>query len=133
MVDNIAASNPERLDALLGLLPPAVVVLSGNNPDAYDGRSEPSAEAVEAARASLSLERKKVLIKKVLRSPQFSQALGTLTQALRDGGLPGVADALGIKVQNGGYLPGGGMPMGGGKAVEAFVEGVKGKVQEERQ
>ncbi|KAF4123381.1 26S proteasome regulatory subunit N13 [Geosmithia morbida] len=131
MVDSLATSNPERLDVLLSFLPPAVIVLSGNNPNAYDGKNEPSAEAVEAAKASLSLDRKKILLKKVLRSPQFSQALGILTQALRDGGLPGIADALGIKVQNGGYLANGSMPMGGGQAVEAFVEGVKSKVREE--
>lgn len=130
MIDSMAAKTPERLDTLLSLLPPAVIVLSGNNADAYDGMTEPSNEAVEAAKSSLSTEDKKALLKKALRSPQFHQALGTLTQALRDGGLPGVADALGIKLDNGGYLPNGSMPLGGGQAVEAFVEGVKKKVEE---
>jgi hypothetical protein len=53
--------------------------------------------------------------------------------ALRDGGLPGVADALGIRVENGGYMQGGGMPLGGGQAVKAFVDGVKRTVQERKQ
>lgn len=133
MVDTIAANAPERLDTLLSFLPPAVIVLSGNNPDAFDGKNEPSAQAVEESKASLSLEAKKALLKKVLRSPQFHQALGTLTQALRDGGLPGVADALGIRVENGGYMQNGSMPLGGGQAVEAFVEGVKKTVREQKQ
>lgn len=85
---------------------------------------------MEAARCSLSLDDKRSLLNKVLRSPQFHQALASLTMALRDGGLPGVADALGVKVENGGYLGNGGMPMGGGQAVKAFVEGVKKTVQE---
>lgn len=133
MIDTLATNAPECLDTLLSFLPPAVIVLSGNNPSAFDGKSEPSAEAVEAAKASLSLEGKKALLKKVLRSPQFHQALGTLTHALRDGGLPGVADALGIKVENGGYMQNGSMPLGGGQAVEAFVEGVKKTVQDQKQ
>ena len=122
----------EFADALISFLPPAVIVLAGSSPDAYDGKSEPSAAAVEAAKASLSLEAKRSLLKKVLRSPQFSQALGSLTMALRDGGLPSIAEALGVKVENGGYIPGGGMPLGVGHAVEAFVDGVKKTVQEEK-
>lgn len=133
MVDAIAANDPARLDTLLTYLPRSVIVLSGPNPDAFNGKDEPSAAAVDEATASLSLEAKKSLLKKVLRSPQFHQALGVLTQALRDGGLPGVADALGIRVENGGYMQNGSMPLGGGLAVEAFVEGVKKTVREQRQ
>lgn len=133
MVDTIAANDPGRIDTLLTFLPRSIIVLSGPNPDAFNGKDEPSAAAVEEAAASLSLEAKKSLLKKVLRSPQFHQALGTLTQALRDGGLPGVADALGIRVENGGYMSNGSMPLGGGLAVEAFVEGVKRTVKEQRQ
>lgn len=106
------------------------MVLASGSPD-FDGKFEPSTEAVEAAKASLSLDDKRTLLKKVLRSPQFHQALGSLTMALRDGGLPGVADALGVGVENGGYLQDSGMPMGGGNAVKAFVEGVKKTVQEQ--
>lgn len=133
MVDAIAADDPGRLDTLMTFLPRSVIVLSGPNPDAFNGKDEPSAAAVEEASASLSLEAKKSLLKKVLRSPQFHQALGVLTQALRDGGLPGVADALGIRVENGGYLQNGSMPLGGGLAIEAFVEGVRETVREQKQ
>lgn len=130
MIDTLAAESPERLETLLNVLPPAVIILASNNPDAFDGKNEPSAQAVEQARASMSLEAKKDLLKKVLRSPQFHQALGVLTHALRDGGLPSVAGALEIRVENGGYVPGGTVPLGGGHAVEAFVEGVKKTVQD---
>jgi 26S proteasome regulatory subunit N13 len=132
MIDHIAANDPARLDTFLGFLPASVIVLSGPNPEVFSGKGEPSAAEVDRAKAALSLEDKKALLKRVLRSPQFFQALGVLTQALRDGGLPGVADALGINVENGGYLPNGTMPLGGGQAVEAFVEGVKKTVGEQK-
>lgn len=44
--------------------------------------------------------------------------------------MPIVGDALGLKVENGGNIKGGSMPLGGGEAVEAFVEGVKRTVEE---
>ncbi|KAJ2994769.1 hypothetical protein NUW58_g1463 [Xylaria curta] len=119
----------EQIDNLLGFLPPAVVVLSQQS-DHGDSTAEPTTDAVEAAKAAMSLGQKKALIEKVLRSPQFHQSLTSLTMALRDGGLPTVADALDIKVENGGYIRGSQMPLGGGDAVEAFVEGVKKTVQE---
>lgn len=127
MVDTASS---EFVDVLLGFLPPAVIVLASGS-SGFDGRQEPTTEAVEAAKASLSPDDKRSLLKKVLRSPQFYQALGSLTIALRDGGLPGVADALGVKPENGGYIRDGGMPMGGGHAVRAFVEGVRKTVREE--
>lgn len=51
--------------------------------------------------------------------------------ALRDGGLPSVSDALGIKVENGGFMRRGGMPLGGGEAVDAFLKGIRRTVEEE--
>ncbi|TGJ86933.1 hypothetical protein E0Z10_g1825 [Xylaria hypoxylon] len=120
----------QQIDDLLDFLPPAVLVLSQQS-DHGDSTAEPTADAVEAAKAAMSLGQKKALIEKVLRSPQFHQSLTSLTMALRDGGLPTVADALSIKVENGGYMRGSQMPLGGGDAVEAFVEGVKKTVQEE--
>lgn len=120
------------MDSLLSYLPQSIIVLATGSPD-YDGTGEPSAAAVETAKASLSLEDKRSLLKKVMRSPQLNQALASLTMALRDGGLPSIADALGVQVQNGGYFQGSGMPMGGGQAVEAFVEGVKKTVQDKKQ
>ncbi|KAI1367362.1 proteasome complex subunit Rpn13 ubiquitin receptor-domain-containing protein [Xylaria arbuscula] len=119
----------ERIDTLLSFLPSAVLVLSQQS-DHGDSTAEPTADAVEAAKAAMSLGQKKALIEKVLRSPQFHQSLTSLTMALRDGGLPTVADALSIKVENGGYMRGSQMPLGGGDAVEAFVEGVKKTVQD---
>jgi hypothetical protein len=92
---------------------------------------EPNAGTAQAALEALSLEQKKGILKRVLRSPQFHQSLGSLTMAIRDGGLPSIADALRIKVANGGLVHGGSMPLGGGDAVEAFVEGVKKTVEEE--
>jgi 26S proteasome regulatory subunit N13 len=126
-------SAPEEFaDTLISFLPPAVVVLASDSASAVDGKSDPPTATVEAAKASLSLNDKRTLLKKVLRSPQFNQALGSLTMAIRDGGLPSIADALGVKVQDGGYLRGSGMPLGGGQAVEAFVNGVKKTVEEEK-
>lgn len=121
----------EYIDSLLSFLPPAILVLATDNDDL--GNAEPTAEAAAAAKATLSLAEKKSLLEKVLRSPQFHQALGSLTMALRDGGLPTVAEALKVKVPNGGYMRGGAMPLGGGEAVEAFVEGVKSTVKEKKQ
>ena len=82
---------------------------------------------------SLSTEQKKDIITKVLRSPQFIQSLGSLTSALREGGLPMISDALKIKVENGGYVRGGTVPLGGGEAVEAFLEGFKKVVENEKE
>ena len=119
----------EYVDNLLNFLPPTVLVLAqqGERGDAIE--KEPSAEAISAARQAMSSEQKRLLVKKVLRSPQFTQSLASLTMALRDGGLPSIAEALGVSVQNGGLVRGGTMPLGGGDAVEAFVEGVKKTVQ----
>lgn len=127
----IDAASEEHVDNLLGFLPPTVVVLSQQGGDG-DFIGDPSPESIQAARETMSLDQKRSLLKKVLRSPQFTQSLASLTIAIRDGGLPTIAEALGIKVENGGLLRGGSMPLGGGEAVEAFVEGVKKTVQEER-
>lgn len=93
---------------------------------------EPNAETASAALDSLSLDQKKALLKRVLRTPQFHQSLGSLTMAIRDGGLPSIGEALGIKLQNGGLVKGGSVPLGGGDAVEAFVEGVKKSVEQRK-
>ncbi|KAI8965974.1 proteasome complex subunit Rpn13 ubiquitin receptor-domain-containing protein [Daldinia sp. FL1419] len=118
----------EQVDNLLNFLPPSVLVLS-QQADEGDSTAEPTAAAIQAAKEAMSLGQKKALLEKVLRSPQFHQSLTSLTMAIRDGGLPSIADALSVPVENGGYLRGGQMPLGGGDAVEAFVEGVKKSVQ----
>ena len=112
---------------LLSYLPP-VLLLNQEG----DGSSlvDPSVETAQAVIEALSLDQKKDILRKTLRSPQFSQSLGSLTQALRDGGLPSISDALKIPVANGGFIkPGSGVPMDGGDAMEAFVKGVKTKVE----
>jgi len=97
-----------------------------------DGLVEPNAGTTAAAMEALSLGQKKSILKRVLRSPQFHQSLGSMTMALRDGGLPSIAEALGIELENGGLVRGGSVPLGGGDAVQAFVKGMKKTVQDER-
>ncbi|KAK6340232.1 hypothetical protein TWF730_001997 [Orbilia blumenaviensis] len=65
----------------------------------------------------------KELLRKVLHSPQFSQATAMLTVALREGGLRGVADSLGVKLdlENAGTQGG----------VEIFVASVKKEAEKE--
>lgn len=123
------AATDDYVDNLLSFLPATVLVMAqqGENSDAI--AKEPTAESVEAAKQAMSSDQKRALIKKVLRSPQFSQSLASLTVALRDGGLPSIAEALGITLESGGLVRGGTVPLGGGDAIEAFVEGVKRTVQ----
>ncbi|KAK6338660.1 hypothetical protein TWF696_009471 [Orbilia brochopaga] len=63
------------------------------------------------------------LLRRVLHSPQFMQAAGVLTVALREGGLKGVADSLGVKLD----LSNAATQTG----VEIFVASVKKEVEEE--
>lgn len=92
---------------------------------------DPESETAKMALHTLDQEQKRDILKRVVTSPQMKQSLGSLTVALRDGGLPNVSQALKIDVQNGGFMRGGGMPLGGGDAVKAFVEGVKKTVENE--
>ncbi|POS81491.1 hypothetical protein DHEL01_v200113 [Diaporthe helianthi] len=129
----VRAAEEGYVDSLLYFLPPSVLVLAQQGEGttgAPDVEGEPGAESAAAAIAAMTLGQKKALLEKVLRSPQFHQSLASFTMALRDGGLPSISEALGVKVENGGYMRGGSMPLGGGDAVEAFVEGVKKSVQE---
>ncbi|KAI9722242.1 MAG: hypothetical protein M1812_001714 [Candelaria pacifica] len=122
-------SAPEPyVDNLLSLLPPTLLLLAQEGDDVSS--VDPTSETAQAAMQALSLAQKKEVLRKVLRSPQFTQSLGSLTTALRDGGLPSVSEALKVKVENGGFIRGGGMPLGGGDAVEAFLEGVKKTVED---
>lgn len=128
-ISMLDAATDEYVDNLLSYLPPTVLVLSQQGDSADAISSEPGAAAVEAAKQAMSSEQKRALLKKVLRSPQFAQSLSSLTIAIRDGGLPSIAEALGVSVENGGLVNGGRVPLGGGDAVEAFVDGVKRTVQ----
>lgn len=134
-VPMVRQASEEYIDGLLSYLPPTVLILSQQEAGEEEAGDlvEPTTEAAAAAKAAMSLAEKKSLLEKVLRSPQFSQSLASLSMALRDGGLPSIADALAIPVKNQGFLAGGAMPMGGGEAVEAFVEGVKSAVVERLQ
>lgn len=127
----LGSASEEYIDKLLTLLPPAVVMLAAGSGTSAS-IADPSPDSLAAARTSLSTGAKKALLEKVLRSPQFHQSLASLSLAIKDGGLPNVADALGVKVANGGYMRGGGMPLGGDGAIKSFVDGVKKTVEEEQ-
>lgn len=129
-VPMVDAASPEYIDSLLNYIPASIILLAANG-EADEFGSEHDPAEVEEAKENMPIDRKRGLIKKVLRSPQFSQGLGTLTMALRDGGLPSVAGALGVEVENGGYIRQGGMPLGGGQAVQAFVEAVTKTAKED--
>ncbi|CAK7274610.1 hypothetical protein SEPCBS57363_006252 [Sporothrix epigloea] len=126
----IRNAREEYVDSVLNYVPSAVIILSQRGPSEDDGELvEENDDASFAAMATMTLSEKKSLLEKVLRSPQFSQSLTSLSMAIRDGGLPSIAEALGCPVKNQGFLPRSSIPMGGAEAVEAFVEGVKTAVQ----
>ncbi len=131
-IPTIDSASPKQIDNLLSYLPPTVLLIAQESAASIDGMVEPSAETANATMEALSLDQKKAILKRVLRSPQFHQSLGSLTMAIRDGGLPSIADALGVKLEHGGLVRGGSVPLGGGDAVEAFVEGVKKTVEEKK-
>ncbi|KAK5074396.1 hypothetical protein LTR64_006460 [Lithohypha guttulata] len=114
----LSAASEGTVDQVMQYLPSNLVALATEDDDA-------------SVSQSLSLAEKKRLVERVLRSPQFSQSLASLTIALRDGGLPSISEALNVPVQNGGYMRRGGVPLGGGEAVEAFLNGVKDVVADE--
>ena len=127
----IESADMDTVDHLLSFLPSSLVLLAQDLDDEIS-EAEANPEVAEAIKQSLSLDQKKDIFRRVLRSPQFTQSLGSLTVALRDGGLPTISEALNIKVKNGGYMRRGGVPLGGGEAVQAFLEGVKDLVLENR-
>ena len=116
-------------DCLLSHVPPTLLLLAQEVDDISS--ADPTSETAKAAMEALSLNQKKDILRKVMRSPQFSQSLGSLTMALRDGGLPSISDALHIKIMSSGFVHKGGMPVGGGEAVEAFLNGIKVAVEQD--
>lgn len=120
-----------QIDGLCAHLPSSIFLLAQES-SASVSSAELSQETVRAAIEAMSTEQKRELVARVLRSPQLHQSLGSLTLALRDGGLPMVAGALGVEVEHGGTVQGGTVPLGGGRAVEAFLEGMKRGVEKER-
>ncbi|KAL8854622.1 MAG: hypothetical protein Q9221_000657 [Calogaya cf. arnoldii] len=128
----IDSADQQFVDNLLSHLPPTLMLLAQEVDDISS--VDPTSETAKAAMEALSLDQKKDILRKVMRSPQFHQSLSSLTSALRDGGLPSIADALKIPVRNGGYIKqGGGVPLGGGDAVEAFLDGVINVVKGEKE
>jgi hypothetical protein len=125
----IESASPPLIDALCANLPPVILLLAQEIDDVAE--VDPTSETAQAAIEALDQESKKDILKRVLSSPQMQQSLASLTFALRDGGLPNVSQALKIDVENGGYMRGGGMPLGGGDAIKAFLEGVKRTVKKE--
>jgi len=128
----IDSADASFVDNLLTHIPPVLLLLSqdADNSSSVKPNSETGIAAIEA----LSLDQKKDILRKVLRSPQFSQSLASLTAALRDGGLPTISEALRIPIKDGGYIrQGGGVPLGNGDAVEAFMNGVKESAKKEKE
>lgn len=126
----IDSASESSVDNLLSHLPSQLLLLSQEIDDVSS--ADPNRETANAAMQALSVGQKREILRKVLRSPQFTQSLASLTAAIRDGGLPSVSDALKIPVENGGFLRRGGAPIGGGDAVEAFLNGVKAGVEKEK-
>ncbi|KYG41809.1 hypothetical protein M433DRAFT_158630 [Acidomyces richmondensis BFW] len=128
----IESASPQQIDTLCSFLPPELFLLAQESETSTSfSDPEPTIAVTQAAIEALSIEQKVDILKRTLRSPQFHQSLGSLTVALRDGGLPMIGEALGLKVENGGLIRGGSMPLGGGNAVEAFVQGVRKTVEKE--
>ena len=127
----IDSADSALIDNLLSHVPPVLLLLSQEADDISS--VEPTSETAKAALEALSVDQKKEILRKVLRSPQFSQSLGSLTVALRDGGVPSISEALKIPVENGGFIKRGGVPLGGGEAVENFLKGVKVSVEKKNE
>lgn len=126
----LESADDKTVDNLLSFLPPALLLLAQ---DVEGVSSIDDPELTEAVMASLDLSQKKSILRKVLHSPQFTQSLASLTVAIRDGGLPSISEALKIPVANGGFMRRGGVPLGGGDAVEAFLQGVRDHVKDSDQ
>jgi len=126
----LSSASPVQIDALCAHLPASIFMLAQESASSLSS-VEPTPEAGQAAIEALSTDQKREVLQRVLRSPQLHQSLGSLTVALRDGGLPMIGDALGVEVENGGLIRGGSMPIGGDEAVEKFLEGVKRSVEKQ--
>ncbi|KAI9036422.1 uncharacterized protein KD926_001825 [Aspergillus affinis] len=126
----VESADDKTVDNLLSFLPPTLLLLAA---EVEDVPAEDSSEIASAVMESLELSQKKGILRKVLHSPQFTQSLASLTTAIRDGGLPSISEALKIPVENGGFMRRGGVPLGGGDAVETFLQGVRNHVKDSAQ
>ncbi|KAL4905984.1 hypothetical protein BDW74DRAFT_152385 [Aspergillus multicolor] len=121
----------EGVDNLLKFLPQELLILALQMEDQSTAQSHP--ETAQDVLSALNLPQKKNILRKVLHSPQFTQSLASLTVAIRDGGLPSISEALKIPVENDGFMRRGGVPLGGGDAMKAFIEGVRNYVKDSTQ
>lgn len=128
-IPTVEKASPELIDALVAALPTTPFLIEAEVEDV--DQIDPNSETARLAMQTLDREDKIEVLKKILRAPQLRAALGSLTEALKTGALPTVAQGLKIDVENGGYMRGGAMPLGGDDAVKAFVEGVKRTVENE--
>ncbi|KAI2824280.1 hypothetical protein CBS115989_691 [Aspergillus niger] len=129
----LESADEKAVDNLLSFLPPSLLLLAQDNDLDEAAAADQDPDIAQAALGSLELTQKKEILRKVLHSPQFAQSLASLTMAIRDGGLPSISEALKIPVANGGFMRRGGVPLGGGDAVEAFLQGVRDHVKDSAQ
>lgn len=127
-VSFVNSASPAEVDRLCSHLPTSIFLLSQESSGSL-AATESTPEAAQAAIEALSTKQKREILERVLRSPQLHQSLGSLTVALRDGGLPQIGAALELEPENGGLIRGGSMPVGGGEAVAKFLESVKRKAE----
>ncbi|KAF2631176.1 hypothetical protein BU25DRAFT_407711 [Macroventuria anomochaeta] len=126
----IAEASDELVDALCAQLPTTPFLLEAEVEDV--DQVDPNGETAQMVVQTLDQDSKREVLNRIIRAPQLRAALGSLTEALRSGALPTVAQALKVDVEHGGYMRGGAMPLGGGDAVKAFLEGVKKTVENEK-
>lgn len=118
------------IDALCAQLPTTPFLIEAEVEDIDE--IDPNSETAQMVMQTLDQEQKREVLKNILRAPQLRGALGSLTEALETGALPTVSQALKIDVANGGFMRGGGMPVGGENAIKVFLEGVKTTVEKEK-
>ncbi|KAL5114825.1 hypothetical protein ACEQ8H_007318 [Pleosporales sp. CAS-2024a] len=128
-ISTVDKASPELIDALCAQLPTTPFLLEAEveDIDEIDANSETAQTVVQSMDRSEKIQ----VLKRILRAPQLRAALGSLTEALKTGALPTIAQGLKIDVEHGGYMRGGAMPLGGGDAVKAFLDGVKKTVEKE--
>ncbi|KAF3045736.1 hypothetical protein E8E11_007884 [Didymella keratinophila] len=125
----IEGASDELIDALAAQLPTTPFLLEAEVEDV--DQIDPNGEEAQMVVQTMGQAEKREVVQQILRAPQLKAALGSLTEALKTGALPTVAQALNIDVEHDGYMRGGAMPLGGGDAVKAFLEGVKRTVEDE--
>lgn len=123
----IENASDELIDALAAQLPTTPFLIEAEVEDI--DQIDPNGEEAQMVVQTMGQAEKRDVIQGIVRAPQLRAALGSLTEALKSGALPTVAQALNIDVEHGGYMRGGAMPLGGGDAVKAFLEGVKRTVE----